>query len=617
MAIETQLQQTGSEVVNRNPNALLAYGSGDVDYALQPGVNPIEGMDKAFDNLYRQDFQMNMTNYAQKIKDRDEVNKMIAEGTDFTGNIPESSIKGPDGKPLRYALLDPDKQQLQTKADEIRQLVVNNPHIQQDRTQNTQLQSKLNEFKNLRNNAQARAVEAAAQRLDIVNEMDQEERAKRQQHLAGELQKGISHVPYPYMKPLSFDENIVSPDVKAAAKGEPTYYQDAKGVWHKKETMATPLAEFNNSGKYVPGNPYFTHAQNKYRRAVGSPAFFNEDFINKANTALAAINEKEGLTPDNPNFIQPLANIGEDGKIIPNQNVPAFVRSMHVLQKYKNSLNDGVAEDYQKAAKMYADQLNAESGTQKNKAETANINAKTKLEVPAHADQMRALAEKYRAEAALAKRKGDKLAMDNANERNDAIAPVRESYNVFDNYNKQTGFVPLAQLSASFTDKEKENLRNAVGSDAVSAIVVPSNDQKIFNILGKPQILTDQGTATGLGESAPKEGKVIGVIKPKIAYLVKSPDGDPNKSKLVGVYPDGEVIAVDRTQAVDRIIDNKSNYTRGEKMVKMKNASHLIMDELNNGGSQSPAPATGGALKRKEINGVVYEQGADGQWYKL
>ncbi len=569
--------QTGSDIASNPGNAALGYGGNGVAYN-GGGGNVLAGIDDTFRQLQQQDAQWNMMRYHQKMQDRDQIHKMIAEGTDFTGNTPNGA-RGPNGEQLSFGLLDPDRELLHTKANEIKEVVVKHPNIQTDREKYTDLQGKINDFQRLRFNAQARAIEAARQRHDMVAEQDEEERTKRKEHLSAELENGIEHVPFPYMKPLSYDDNLLSPEVKAEANGQPRFEQDAQGMWHQVETVATPLTGFNNSGKYVPGNPYFTNANNKYQRAVGSQTFMNKDNIEVMNKRIAEVNEKEGLAPGAPNYIQPIANIGEDGNITPNTNVPEFIRSLHFAQRYKNYDEDKLSKDAQGMQKTLAQQKKEEAITKKELSTAALNYAKMPVQT--------ALADKYSAEADLARRKGDKIGQDEADAKKDALAPITQAYGIYDKYLGELKFHTAKDLSVNMKGPEHKRFNEWLGEQTDAEIaIVPSRNEAILSILSKPDY--GEGAKQGVGAKAP-DGKFKGLIKPKYVYMVKP--GDAEDARFVGVFQNGDILSVDRSEAVDRLIDYKGKFSGGAEMVRLKNASHAVMNDYQS----SIAPASGGA----------------------
>lgn len=593
---------SGSEILGNQGNANLGYGQG-VGYAGNPAVtNPLQSIDDNMRLLHQEDFQNNMLQYHQKIKDRDKVYELLAQGVDLSGYNPGAGLKGPNGQNISYGFLDPDKEVLQKEADEIRDLVVANPRIQTDRAKFTELEGKLAKHEESKKTAQARAQQASQQRLDIANENDADERMLRQRHLASELALP-GKVPDPYLKPLSFDSALVTPDVKAEASGKPQYYQDEKGIWHQKDNVATSIDNFDNTAKYIPGNPYFTHANNLYKRAISSENFLNPDFVNKTNDRILEINEKEGLRPGDSKYVNPIASIDENtGKVIPARNAADFVRSLHLAQKYKNDEVDTVSKDAQNAAKLFAQQKKEESATQLQ-------DAKRKQEVPAHAAQMKAMADKYEAEARWNDRRGEKLAAESDRLKNDAIAPVKQSFDAFNNYSNKLTFQPAEEATKGMNPAQATRFKEIIGNTAGMNIgIIPSNDEAAVKILSNPKI--DAG-APGAFNTTKASGKVLGIVKPKYMYMAKSDNGDPNDTKLIGVFADGSSVAVNRKDAVSRIIDYNSKFSSGEKIAKMKNASNLVVEDFNSGMGAKPAAKQSATKpgKREFINPNTVKDG--------
>lgn len=562
---------SGSDILSNPGNAGLGYGAG-VAYNGNPAViNPLQSVDDNMRALHNEDFQRNMEDYHQKIKDRDEVYSMLAKGLDLSGNDPNAAIRTPDGGTIRYPYLDGDKEGLQASADKIRQLTIDNPHIQTDRSKMSELQSALSKFDSDKKIGQARSWQATQQRMAIASEMDPDKRKSMQDHLDSELALP-GHVPDPFMQPLSYDPAIVSKAIDVKPIGDPTYERDANGVPFKSQKVGTDAAAFRNVADYVPGTPLFNHTNAQYGSITSSKGF-NDNFVNTINDNLSKINADTGKQPGDQDYFNPIGQVNSDGTVVPNPNKRDFAHSLHAAQKYiPSKVTREIAKDYQGATTAYADQKQTESKT---------INDQQKA--PYEIQKLKAEADKAEADAANARDKNDPTAEKIANDKLQALSPVKQVFETYADYNKQSKFVPaedvISKLPTSMRDAVTRTVRDLNGTDLAQ---LPVNEEGVASILSRP--LHDKIDKT----------KIIGIQKPTRAFLIRLKSGEP--IRMVGIYDSQtegstapEVISVDKKESVNRFIDYQSKFAGGDKALDQKNASQALYDEFSKGGAAQPA----------------------------
>jgi hypothetical protein len=113
---------SGTEILNNPGNAGLASGSGSGALPIQVDTKPIYSV---LDRLGDEDVKMRFQQQAQDREDKAALAKTLAEIGGKGGSA--FNMKGADGSNVSFSPLPEDQKVLQSKADEMRQIILKNP----------------------------------------------------------------------------------------------------------------------------------------------------------------------------------------------------------------------------------------------------------------------------------------------------------------------------------------------------------------------------------------------------------------------------------------------------------------------------------------------------------
>lgn len=565
-------QTTGSEILGYHGDPALAGGFDSRGQAIGNGeamLTPVSDMLKL---LQGQQFLQNQERYKQAIKDRD----------DAYAAIQDPSLQVP------IDVSDKDRPELMAQHAKLIDMWKKNPSMD-DTDAFVQFKKATDDFRQMAGSSKSRNLEFKKQMQAIAAESNLSTRASMLQHLDEQMNQGILHPVNPYFNNPTFDASMFT-DVPEAQIGEPEIKQDANGAWFAIKKFRTPVQAF--SSFVSPENLLANNGQRLQQfqilhdNFIKSPFAQDENNLTAMNQKLASINAANNLTPNDPNFLQPIAsNNGSGWKV--NDSPAQFAKSLYAYSHYKEHATTEQDDKYQIQMKGKADigKIQAETVTEGVKpglirSEAAEHSAKAaeiRLTAPAIEDHYRAMSEKLRKEGDL---DGAKTALMKSDASSFAAQGIKA-------INDAATYVPY---TADQVKKMDPAILKGLGRDVdlANQDIVPLPRENTYMAalsLPKPD----------------KAGNVGGDIeKPYNIYALR-PKGstDPNEVRLVAVRKTPDASGTTFMKAVrigdiaGEIIKYHENFKSNDKTVGRIETANKVTQELM-GKPAQPASATGG-----------------------
>lgn len=584
---------SASEIINYKGNAALSGGYAGDGTPTGIGSDIVTPFNKVMDTLNDQNFQWSKMKYDQAIKDRDSNQEEIAK------------------QKIGPGVLDKDKPVIQKKIDELKDYWLKNPNLKANPKIWAESQKMVNEIQDMNNSSTSRDLEYKKQIVAAAADPIEAHRDLRLQHLDDQIKKGIEHPIDPFWDHADIDFNGLYPDVPLVQKGINYDTTGKDGVVKATKTSETPIDEFYKrfSPARLMAEPRTVQDIQKQHDTFDKVYGQDENYITGVNNKLNQINQSNKLGADDPRYLQPVATKQGDGYVV-NDSPAQLAKSLYAFGKYKSITAEDadLADKYQKNLKMVSE-------SKENQAQ-ANLN-----NTKAFTDKFLAqsIKDKNEAEAYKYNQAGNKDAAEAADLKGQTSNSSAEALATFKTVENEKGYIPLSQAPKTLLPTLLPKIKAGLGIDDTWSIAkMPNVNQSIRKMLS-------EGTLDEL------TGKLTAIEKPNLVYAVKSPDGDPKKTKLIGIDKDGNVKAVDVYQASGEIVKFDQGYHLNDKTVKMVNAARKNVEDFQGDQStqQEEQPASSSpASKRKAIpsanistsdvrdNNGTTEVKVDGEWKK-
>jgi hypothetical protein len=577
-----------------------ALGGGFNSSGLPTGVGaeataPINDM---LNQVMQNQFAQNAMIYKQRIADR---NASLDALADPSLNVPAD-------------VLDKDRPELNQKLQAIRDAWQANPNMMANPDAFVNFKKLTSDFTQAANSSKARDLEYKKQMGIIATEPNDATRADMLKHLDGQLDQGVDHQVDPYFQNNTFDANKYFVDVPYTDSGSPAYSEGENGVpYVTKIQRMDPAAfskPFTSQALLANNGQGLQDMQNLYGSFFQTKAGQDPSNIAAINTNLANFNQENGLKQGDANFANPIATVSGD-TITPAQSPGDVAKALYIWGSWhpQKSTTD-ISKDYEDVKKGNASIASSKASAASSYASANEQNTDAyikKQKLP------------YEIAKLDAESKADLNKVD-ADEKS-ASAPATTALVAFHNANAAT-YKPLNQFATTGTPSEQ--LANAATMTSLKQQSgISDNDQiaALPNDYGNVKILS-------VPKYDDKSGKLLGITKPSSVYAIKSADGDPNKTKLVGVDATGKIMKmVDIRQAPGEAIKYDLNYKNGAKVVPLENAAGKIIENTIGGGdktvsetpvvvkpSDNTSSAKPGAPLRREPGTNKKQVSINGQW---
>lgn len=538
---------------------ILAYqGNPNLASGFDGGGNPMLGSQKdhygeianIMRDVQQKNYQWNMMQYEQRIKDRDASLQLFAQ----------QDINAP--------MEATDREVVQADYDNIKNIMLQyrgNPF--NSNKGRVAIQEAVAKFKKNATLAKARYNEAAKQRLEIANEVDPEKRADMIKHLEAQLKRPVEELPEPYMKRLDYDIAKVLYNPGEELLTTPRYFKGDNGLAYEETVKGVDpkkIVDYYEPTNVLEGNDKTLPDQiGIWADYMIKDERFNKDKIQAINTALNEINKRNNWAEGNKYYQQPLQiKENEDGTVSVTDNPIDFARKM-ALYAYgsKQTKTTALSKSAQDAFKTRAQEGQA----------NASANAANAL-----ASQRRALTgvmkDKLAAEARLAQLKGDTELTKQTQIRSENIEPAITAYQALERVGSQKGKSVKEYLGGMDIPQPILNsIQQQLGAtDNYEVIDIPSSDPVFAKMMATQRI---------------KDGKpVAGGVKANKIFALKPKDGSIDGLKIVGIGKDGVPKIVDYKEAGVELLKFDNNYQAGDKVLQRMSAVRSNMDMLKNGG---------------------------------
>lgn len=557
---------TGSDILSYKGQADLGYGPGDSPAA---DSNSLDNFNETLRQVNQQQFQWNAMKYQQKIKDRDDTLAVMANQ-----NV---------DSPVR----DEDRPALDDQISKMKDILVQNPDIKSNPKAYLDFQNAVSKFKGMKAMAQTRYATLGQQQQDIANNPDAEDRKSMQAHFQQQVDGGVTHLPDPYQKMQSFDPAITT----AAPPPEVTpggVVVGKDGLAYRQQTTGSNLDDFTKFYDGIMTEAPGKNTPNQIAENVTALAA-NKDFNTPANydainAKLEAINQANNLKPRDPKRLLPFT----DSSGVPTSNPAQFMMDVALAKNYQlptTSLT--LDKDAQKGLLTAAQQKLAGA-----KTTTESFTQRLKS---AQAGKEGALATKARAEANLANEKAKQVAPDSQAER-DALAAKGEvkikSASAVDEV--------VHTMNRLYTGNNFKPIADAVPPSALSAITQATGIDGSYQVASVPT--NDLSAQKMLSVPKYSGGAYSGVTQPTTMIVARSTQGGINKTILIGLNKDGQVMkTVNANNAIGEVIKYDNGYNRNKSTMDQENAADAVVKE-----------AQGSKAAGTDIEAIIRNNGVEG-----
>lgn len=570
---------TGNEILAYKGQAELGGGNG---FSTGPDLHVLDDFNNTLRQVNQQQFQWNAMKYQQKVQDRNDVLKTMAEQN------------------IDFPIEDRDRATLEEQIAKTKSIWTSTPDIKSNPAEYAKWADSISKFKDLKAMAQARSAAFKQDRQEIADNPDAEDRKAMQEDLDRQLEKGVLHMPTPYQKLQSFDptNTIAGTGTQSAATGttaaakakagtadalavqsnpslvttKGNLVTGADGLAYRETTTGSSLDYFNkfyeNIMTEAPGKNVPNQIAEHIKALSANKQFNTPENYDAINAKIEAINQANGLEVGNPNRLLPFTD--KDG--IPTSDPVQFMKDVALMQNYQlPKTTRTLDEDAQKALLTVAQQKlqQAKAGTERATQGLRGAQARTQG----------ALAGKYGADARLAGAKANEVAA-NAKAYRDALyakgdakgagaSAVNEMVSTVDRLYNGKNFKPASEAipAAAMPD-----VMAATGIDSSYEIApVPISDLSAAKMLSRPKF---------------SGGSYNGVEQPAKMYIAKSTKGGINKTLLIGFNSEGQVIKmVNPTNAPGEIIKYENGYNRNKATIDAENAADAFIKEKQGSGA--------------------------------
>jgi hypothetical protein len=569
-------QVTGSDILSYRGDAGLAAGAGNGGILPQQ-ADPFAGISGTIDAVNERQAQQRVREYQQKIKDREDLTKMLAE-TD--GSV--FNMKGENGKNVSFSPLPKDQEILTQKADELRKIMLSKPDKYM---YDADYLKKKADYNTLTRHAGVRAVTYANFNQEAAKSNDPNERESILGMRRSEVEdKPLTdfHMPEPHLPRFKYDpETFISGKDLKEAKNLNTF-QVSGGTDAQGNIVHTSMDGLNDNvmdfrAKIQPNSKSFSDAvnlSNGYIQAISN----NPGLVISHNRNIDAINLQRGYVDQNgkilsPHFIPHVAEVvaGPNNQPVVKIDTdnPTDIAYSIMAEKY------GRLQQSKEIKKDALDVEKTELGMKYTRAQIDNL--------------------KERADIARKKLELDKSkeAREQAEASEDEYAAASTVNSVYKTYTDQRNKKDFAPLSGV---PQLQPVLGTIGVNANEYEFAPLNhlDDNIKDIAG-----VQTKNLTGAVQKAP--------AGPTAAYYLKSKNGISGDRIVIGVPTDTKIkdkkgndaiktdinwIAVSPEDAVKNKISTMKNFNVTDKTLKTISNAQRDVNDMLQGKPAKEKPAT-------------------------
>lgn len=508
---------------------------------------PVQNM---LSQLQGQQFQRNMLEYNQAIKDRDQSMAVLSD--------PSLQVD--------MDIHDKDRPELEAQRQKLINMWKSDPSMD-DVKSFTDFQREAGKFREMAVSSKSRNLEFKKQMQSIAGEPNTELRKAMISHLDAELNNGVMHQVTPYFKNPSFDAGMFA-DIPMSPVGEPQYSQK-DGLYSVTKTMRTPVRAFTD---FIAPESLMANNGEKLQKIqllhdnfVNSPFAQDDNNLTAINTKLASINAANKLTAADPAFLQPIAVKGDAGWKV-NESPAQFAKSLYAYSHYNEKQQTDLSKDVQQQKKIAADIAKTKSETYKEYLTAPQI------------------ADKYKEEARLARIKGDIAGAKAAEDKMGVSVPASDGIGMFKQIPTFKSYEGL-EVDKQFTPKVVAGLKAIGYTDGMTVTPLPRTATYVA-ALSVPQnrnkTVKGVTTAAAAGQD---------VMKPTHIIAINGDDGDINSVKIIGFDKNGEFMkAITIKDAAGELIKAGVNFKTNDATLKRIDAARNVTNSLL--GETTPAATT-------------------------
>lgn len=364
--------QTGSDLLSYHGDPNLAVGSGAV--GTPSGFNG-QQLGNVLGGLQEHEAQMQLEKYRNKIKDQDDLAKMLSgqDGSVFNMKDPNT------GKDLSFSPLPEDQKILTDKAHDLRKIVLSNP---EGYKYDQNFLDKQSELRNLQRQASIRAVHVANEQQEMAKSDNDEDRKGIKDNLQQEIfgkKLDEYHRPEPYLPGLKTDESKLVDTKDLYNTSKSVAKDDSDGLWYETSKTTADPSKLDFRNKMLTDKSVANTAHTIVTRFVAL-AGNNPAIIAQHNQEVAEANARLGLTPNDPHAIPIIPTDPQTGLMAPGfVNSPTSSMDLAyslVAPKYAMSKTNRVpSEEGLKQKKLQGDIASQGSNIANTDADTALKNA--------------------------------------------------------------------------------------------------------------------------------------------------------------------------------------------------------------------------------------------------
>lgn len=586
---------SGSEILNYQGNPNLGGFAGDGSPMLGSDRDHYGEINQILRDTQKQDSQRQAIQYEQAVKDRDAAALLLSQ------------------QDMALPLEKQDQQVVKDKYNKIKDVFLKyngNPKAHPKGWQ--EALGAMAEFKQYRTLAQLRNTEATKQRLAIAQENDPDDRKRMQEQLKSQLDQGIQKVPDPYLKPFSYkvDDWIKDPGMKEVVlPPEERFFRDKEGKAFERSRKVSNIDgifDYYSPQNLMEGpNKSLPNAISQgYADLTHQPEMDDDKYL-AINTALDALNKKNGWLPGTPRYQTPIAiKDPGTGKMVPITDATDFARKM-ALYRYGNI--DQTTTELSKAAQNAFEDA----------AKTRNINAETKQHL-ASANEQNSLAGLH-SEQAKTERDSRKVVIDK-------IAAEAEKAHIDGDINQQKFLANQQKFVGTATDAQKAYSEITNAKDYKSATTYPKGIQDIITNGIGGDLATTQISKVQMTPALRRMGSVQAIdidkkptrmsVSPNAIYSLKGPDGKSIGLAVIGTGETARYKTFDlNTGAIDYMRTN-SGWPTDASENDNEAALSAVLNKMNAATTSSTTtPVHSENDIRKNENGSL-EVRVDGIWKK-
>lgn len=571
---------SGSEILANPGNANLASGSGSGSMPITVDAKPIYSV---LDRLGDEDVKMRFQKQAQDREDQAALSKTLAEIGGKGGSA--FNMKGADGSNVSFSPLPDDQKVLQSKADELRQIILKNPDKYD---YDPQFLRKKEEYNYLLQHAGKRSILHSQNRLGAQQATDPEDREgylkSNQDEILGHSLTDF-HEPNTYLQKQTTDlEAIQSQKERENKENKTTLGSEVKdGYQTDKFGLTNEVADVRS--RMVPGTKAYVEgvklSQSFIKNYAQHPAW-----VEDMNAKILENNAERGLKPGDAHYQPPVAIVKPDGTVGFLSTDPAQITGAIFFASH-----GGVSKDV-KPSNIDEQRNKIKADEQREKEQTA-IARQTLWEHIRH----------NKAEEA----KGIKPTTEQLKQNNDekaGVAAYHEVKKVYDpaNYKEHIPATPenkLAIEKSGYNPKEYEFFKVPASVHADQYIGVEAGDNPVTTKVVEGGLTTTNVTKTAKGESVKPDATVFVVNK------------NTGKGEFVYVKGNDIVAKVSEREAIANKLKHQARYDDKVYTNQVTHGQYAYDQGAPTETKSEPTP-TG---VKKTIKGVTYEKYSDGQWY--